>query len=171
MPGMGAQRKYRYYEIVEAAWQVMVAPPAPSTTHERLRNVDMPAMFEAFREFMRIASVSEEPKYIPPQIPVSCRGETRVFGRKTLAGMSYSKAIRMFRRRFQQEGDETHVVSKIDPNEFEVLNPDIAVYATFIGASTAEQRTGLIDESSWQELLKNVESINIIITRVTGGTV
>ncbi|KDQ27419.1 hypothetical protein PLEOSDRAFT_1104110 [Pleurotus ostreatus PC15] len=145
-------------------------PPPPQASTSRTQEPDIRMLYDAFQDLVRASAPKGEPRYIPPQIPVTCRGETRMFGRRTLAGMSYSKAIRMFRKRFQQEGDITHLPGKYEPEMLFDHYPRVGLVATFIGATTRAQKAGVIDESSWTELLKNVESIEVFITPVTETT-
>jgi len=92
---------------------------------------------------------------MPPQVIVTCRDETRAFGRSALQAMSYRRATDMFISRFSTRDDWWI-------SEYR-YKPEVWVYARFYRQhGDGDEDFVLLDERGWSELVGNAVRLSVV---------
>ncbi|KAJ7146851.1 hypothetical protein C8R44DRAFT_864569 [Mycena epipterygia] len=151
----------------ESAPRTNTSTPTPVNVHNHITtqsapNVDLTPVWRALNAFML---AKRQCAY--PQLVVTCRGQKRVFSRKSLEEMGHKRAAKLFVERFAEPEDyvETPPGTGWIPYRAGKLPPEVHYFATFCRTDEAEQTPRVLDVNGWVDNIGNVREMEVVLTR------
>ncbi|KAL0956972.1 hypothetical protein HGRIS_003075 [Hohenbuehelia grisea] len=154
----------RVNAAVQRALEQSAALQPKQIIKETVTTLDAEPMLKVFRDLL-----NPHTQCMDPQVIVTCRGEKRAFGRKSLKDMGYSRAASVFVDRFSKrddwvEGSGSWMSSRTPP----VVN----MLASFCRPPTEEHTSGSpsspplhVDSTGWEDCIGNIKELEIILER------